>query len=138
VADLDATTDHEPAVATRAGIARNHVAQVRGGRFREVAAPVHADVMRVHLVGPADEVAQRECRVIGMDRAIQAHRAEVTGFAAGGREHGLAARHAQRARHPRQFLCLDRVEFVVPAQRQRDDPACRGLHQQELQRAGSR
>ena len=56
VPDLDAAPDDEPAVAVRAGVAGDHVADVRGGRGRTVPLPVGPGQVVAVAIGPAHEI----------------------------------------------------------------------------------
>src|SRR5690606_40576348 len=65
VCSSDLARDPERALAVGAGVAVDHVANVRGHRQRDVALPVHAGKMQVLLVAAADEIGDRERGMIG-------------------------------------------------------------------------
>src|SRR6266480_3299217 len=93
VAHLDTARDLQAPLAARAGVALDHVAQIRGDGAAHVPLPVHARQMRVLLVGAAHEVREREGAVIGIHAALQPHQADVSGLGAGGLEDALRVRH---------------------------------------------
>ncbi len=64
VTHFDAALDFQRALAVRAWVARNHVAQVGNGRNRQIALPVDAEIVFVVDVGTDAEVAHQ------LDRAV--------------------------------------------------------------------
>src|SRR5262249_50421239 len=89
VADLDAARDLEAPTPRGARIALDDLAQVGRGGGWNVAVPVDTDEVLIFLVGAADEVGERERRMIGVDRAVEADEAHVAGLGTGRRAHPL-------------------------------------------------
>src|SRR5882762_11262603 len=74
VTHLDAARDLQASLTGRARIARDDVAQIRGGGAAHIPLPVHARQMHVLLVGAAHEVRERERAVIRIHAALQSTR----------------------------------------------------------------
>ena len=115
--DLDAALDHQGALAVRAGVAFDDIAQVGDLGQRQVALPVHAEVVLVLDVGASGEIAHQG------DGAVDD---------AGDRQVGLRSEY-QRAGDQRLVGGLDFVELMIAADDQGDQGAFFGaMHHQGL------
>ena len=133
MADFDAALDHQGALAVRARVALDHVAQVGDLWNRQVALPVDAEVVLVVDVGADAEVAHQGDRAV--DDALQRQVQRAEGACAGtdgGAQLGVG-RHHQRIGDLFQLGGLDLVEFVVATDDQGDQLAFLGaVHDQGL------
>ena len=72
VSHLDPSGDAEPALARRARIAGDHVADVDDLAFRQVTGPVHAGEVHVAFVGAADEIGHLRRGPVDVNLALDA------------------------------------------------------------------
>lgn len=90
--DLDAALDHQGALAVRAGVAFDDIAQVGDLGQRQVALPVHAEVVLVLDVGASGEIAHQGDGAVDDAGDRQVDRAQRAGAGAdGGTDLGLEA-----------------------------------------------
>ena len=135
--DLDTTCDAQRAAAARRLIARNNIANIDSFRRIKIATEVDSGVVHVFFIGATDEIAHAECRVVKKDGDIQPDRPDKPRATACCLGDGFRSRHCQRRSDTRNLLCFDRIEFVISAQRNRDQ-AVDALDDQSFQRLRSR
>ncbi|MND98688.1 hypothetical protein D3C80_910500 [compost metagenome] len=111
--DFDAALDLQGALAVRARVAGHDVAQVGNGRNRQVAFPVHAEVVFIIDVGTDAEVAHQLDRTVDDDRQRQVQRAEGAGTGANGLAQFAFRGHDQRAGNAWLVGGLDFVQLMV-------------------------
>ena len=132
VAHLDAALDGQSAVAVRARVTLDHVAQVGHVRQRRVALPVDVEVVLAVLVGAGGEVAHQRHAAVHHAGDRQVHRAQGAGPGAeSGADLRLAGEFHRRG-HCFQLLRLDVVELVIAAHQQRHQAAFAAFDDQRL------
>src|SRR5438445_3001309 len=128
VADLDAAHDLEGALAVRAGVSGDNLADVAdqlGLKLRQVPAPVDTCEVVTRLVGSADEIAHDCYRAISVDReSCVADRSDVAGAALQYPFDLFVSCEPESADH---LLGLDLIQIVVATDEQHHEPPRRFL-----------
>ena len=123
VAHFNAAFNGQHAHAIGRSVTRHHIADIGHHiGLRQIAAPVDAADMEVHLVGAANPVAHQRHFAIGHDaqRLLETHWPQVTRLAAKVRVN-LGQRGKTKIRQTRNLTDLDLVHAAVTAQQQQPD-----------------